>query len=335
MTYTSIREMYNSWSRLAKQGFEEGLTVSIDASNASRLIIIGVGGSGVIGSFVASLSRNYEFPVEVSTVMSPWELNLKTLGDHTLIIAVSYSGNTVETLSCLNKVITLPRVRVVGVTSGGKLEKLLEDRGLPVVKVSRGLLPRAAFPQMLFGILGLLVTSGLSGRLNNNTVQRSLKTLEFNSDAWSEAERFSGMIGESTPVFVSTWSYQPVAIRFKQELAENAKTLSFTELLPDAGHNSIVAWGRDSRRESYKLISIIGKADEGEVLHEAFKEGCGMRIEKWRLRGEELLSELLWGAWIAGLTSLVLAEKKGIDASETKEIKTYRAFLSKKQVIER
>ncbi len=333
MAYISIRDIYNNWLRLAKQGFEEGVRISVDASGVSKLVVLGVGGSGVIGGFVESLSSNYEFPVEVSTVMSPWELNLKTLGDHVLVIAVSYSGNTVETLSCLNKVMTLPNVRIVGVTSGGKLEKLSEDKGFPIIKVSRGLLPRAAFPQMLFGILGLLVNSGLSGRLNESAVQKSLEILESSADAWSEARQLSSIIGERIPVFVSTWSYRPVAIRFKQELAENAKTLSFTEFLPDAGHNSIVAWGRDPRRESYKLISIIGGANGEEALHESFKEGCGMRVEEWRLRGEDLLSELLWGAWIAGLTSLIIAEKNGVDASETREIKTYREFLSKKQVM--
>ncbi|MEM2158519.1 MAG: SIS domain-containing protein, partial [Sulfolobales archaeon] len=50
-----------------------------------------------------------------------------------------------------------------------------------------------------------------------------------------------------------------------------------------------------------------------------------------KLLGKDLLSKILYGSQIAGLTSTYLAEFRGIKADETKSIDRYKAFLRMKR----
>ena len=93
------------------------------------VVVCGMGGSAIGGDVVARLPRRTS-PVPYEVVRG-YELPA-WVSARTLVVAVSYSGNTEETLSCVAR--ALPRgCRPVCVASGGVSAALAAERDLPLV----------------------------------------------------------------------------------------------------------------------------------------------------------------------------------------------------------
>ncbi|MEM4035096.1 MAG: SIS domain-containing protein [Fervidicoccaceae archaeon] len=317
--YAKWRELYIAGSSLVDKRVE-ALRGDYD-----KIYAVGVGGSGSAGAFLSALARWGE--VE-ALIISHRSLGLPgPVDERTLVLALSYSGRTLETLHSVERALRLG-ARVIGVTSGGPLLELLEKRGLPVVRLPGGLLPRASLPLMLSASLRALEAVGVRVSPELSGADEALADVV---SAEEESRELAEVIGSSTPVLLSCDPYEVVATRLREELAENSKRLSLLETLPNAGHNAVVAWARASKRD-YKFIGIVGhRATECEALVESFAEAVGSEPALWRLRGRSLLEEMLRGAWIAGLTSIKLAEAAGVDPVETPEINAYRRALDQRE----
>ena len=108
----------------------------------NKIVISGMGGSGIVGRIFAELYE--QFPVQV---VSDYKIPDYVDRD-TLFIAISYSGNTEETLSTLKQAETLG-AQIKTITSGGELGK----SGFESVMVPSGMQPRNALGYMLAPLL--------------------------------------------------------------------------------------------------------------------------------------------------------------------------------------
>jgi len=111
-----------------------------------RLYVSGMGGSGVVGDLLRDLSLVWNWDVEVLQVKDYF---LRARDG--LLIAVSYSGNTVETLYTVEYA-KRRKIPAVAITTGGKLAQM----GIPTVIVPRASAPRAALPQLFTAALHLV-----------------------------------------------------------------------------------------------------------------------------------------------------------------------------------
>ena len=113
------------------------------------LVVAGMGGSGISGDLVAALAA---VPVTVHKTygLPAWAANRPPA-----VVAISYSGNTEETL-CAVEAATGLGITPGVVTSGGKLGEMADANGWPMVKVPPGLQPRAALGYMLGSLLRLV-----------------------------------------------------------------------------------------------------------------------------------------------------------------------------------
>ena len=83
-----------------------------------------------------------------------------TAGKEALVVAASYSGETVEVLSAVEAAHERS-APVVVLTAGGRLEELATARGLPRVKLPGGLMPRMALGYLFFPAVRILGDAGL------------------------------------------------------------------------------------------------------------------------------------------------------------------------------
>ena len=85
------------------------------------VIACGMGGSAIAGDILCAYMKNSSLPVTVvrDYQLPPW------IDEETLVIGMSYSGNTEETLSCVDQALSHHSV-VLGITSGGKLKEKLD-----------------------------------------------------------------------------------------------------------------------------------------------------------------------------------------------------------------
>jgi len=135
----------DEWGRAARESFEAGLQLELPPAYAaaSEVVVCGMGGSGAAGDYLATLSAWYG-GVPVHVVKGP---NLPRWASRgTLVVAVSFSGNTRETLNCAREAAEAGSM-LLAVTRGGRLGEWAEGNGYPVARLSYAPAPRAGWPK--------------------------------------------------------------------------------------------------------------------------------------------------------------------------------------------
>ena len=123
-----------------------------DHSFISNIVICGMGGSAIGGDLAKSLiNDSLKVPIFVSRNYSVpnW------VNDKSLVICSSYSGNTEETLSAFSDAKS-KGARIIGISTGGELSKLLDESNYDSVSIPPGLQPRAAVALSFIPLLYLL-----------------------------------------------------------------------------------------------------------------------------------------------------------------------------------
>lgn len=294
----------------------------------NKVLITGLGGSGIGGTMVSEVlrTRSY-FPVFVN---KNYEIPY-WVDDQTLVVACSYSGNTEETLSATQEAIERG-AQLAAITSGGEMLKMAEKHQWPTAKLAEGFPPRAAFGHSSVALFMLLAACGVgefkSGDFSQaathlNSTQNQVKEL-----AKSMAEKLQGRI----PVIYAAEGLGGVAVRWRQQINENAKMLCWHHIFPEMNHNELVGWaGGDNRmavvflrseddhpRTAIRLdLSRDIIADQTDVVIEAKAVGNNQLERMYYL--------ISLGDWL----SLYLSQKRGVDPVEVDVITHLKSELGK------
>ena len=170
--YRRAFELIDRYVDAFADGLSSGRSIRAEEIDVKRVLLLGIGGSGIVCDVVAEIlsSRGIAAHVSKEYTAPP--------GEWDLIIAISYSGNTSETLNSLLQFLDQGD-KIVAVTSNGRLARLGEKFGIKVVKVRSGIPPRYAFPDMLGGILGYLEKLGLdSAKMNLEEIKEFQEELK-------------------------------------------------------------------------------------------------------------------------------------------------------------
>ena len=90
-------ETYDKWPQIARESFDNEFE-KYDVKDIDHVVFAGMGGSGSIGDVLSSILSNENIHVNnTKGYVLP-----KTVDENSLIITMSASGNTQETLSILN-----------------------------------------------------------------------------------------------------------------------------------------------------------------------------------------------------------------------------------------
>lgn len=205
-----------------------------------NVVIAGMGGSGIGGSIVASLTQDeLKVPLVVSkTYDLPVFVN-----EHTLYIASSFSGNTEETLESLQKALNAG-AQCVAITSGGKIGSIAKENEMETIYIpGESGSPRANIGYSIVQLLFMLHYKGLIGASFVNQLESSISLLDQEKEnILKKAEKLGNGIKGYLPVFYADTRIHPVAVRIQQQLNENGKHLAHTNSFPEMNHNELVGW---------------------------------------------------------------------------------------------
>ncbi|MGC9009092.1 MAG: SIS domain-containing protein [Sulfolobales archaeon] len=333
----SLKQAYLSWDKMIRESINIEVVNKKFFSNKDLVYVSGMGGSGIVGEYVARIfgdkTYNFKEPIVLSNRSSETPINLLSKCDRALSIAVSYSGNTGETLCFLKKI--LSRNCDVGiVSSNGRLLEEAKKRSVPYYKVFQGYLPRASLPMLLVGVMKLIELL----KIDLNRLYRDLeRTISYMNEYKDLSNEIANELYEKIRsneriniVFSSNNRYSPLIDRFKTEFAENTKLYVETPILPEAGHNYVETLPR-----GYKYVYYISDPDDAEnQMLLGFLKKLSQRYENIVVNEIDLpekegyLTKIMIGSFIAGLVSVMLAEKLNIEASETPIIRLYREHSS-------
>lgn len=286
---------------------------SLAEGSYASVALCGMGGSSIGGTLAARLlDREVEIPMAVVRDHEPPAF----VGEDTLVVATSYSGNTQETVDAARA--SLDRgADLVAITTGGKLGTLAEEVGAPWIEVPSGYEPRAAI-----GWLWAANHLALSARLGLDeaeAVRDVADELEARIDDMApeggRADQLAGQLGEGPIGVVGHDLFGVVARRWAAEISENAKRLAFHATLPEAAHNQIVGW--DGEPGDATLV-VVGREDEGELeaaRTRFFAERArkaGAPVVEARVHGDRREAALA-AVLLGDLVSLQLARRDGVD----------------------
>ena len=295
----------------------------------SALLICGMGGSAVGGLFLRDwLKDTCEIPIFVSRSyhLPAW------VDEKTVVFAVSYSGNTEETISQYHDAIKRG-CKIIAFCSGGKLSQNAALRKIPRVKYPKGYQSRAAISFQFFSIATIAKRLGLVSELWGE-VEEALEVLdilknemdiESLTDA-NPAKELANSIFGYIPLVYGGPLYESVVYRYTTQLNENSKTPAGTNFFPEAFHNAVMAREAQKNLLERMCIIIINDPVQNPLLSEKttrFTElvaesfGCVIEVES---TGEGRLARMLSALYIGDYASAYLGLLYGHDPSATESI---------------
>ncbi|HSP38718.1 MAG TPA: SIS domain-containing protein [Frankiaceae bacterium] len=227
---------------------EAGLGRLADEGRPRSVVVLGMGGSGIAGDVFAALVGP-ESPVPVF-VHKGYGLP-RWVGAADLVIAVSCSGGTEETLSGLEVAVRRGcRALVVGARNSPVAELAHAGRALFVPVDARGRQPRS----MVWGLsvplalaadaLGLAVVDPEAVEATAIRLEETATACRADSESFvNPGKTLALALADRLPMTWGTTGVAGVAsYRMLCQLAENAKVPGISGELPEANHNQVVAF---------------------------------------------------------------------------------------------
>jgi glucose/mannose-6-phosphate isomerase len=295
-----------------------------------NIIVCGMGGSALPGDILVTLR-----PLDVFTHKS-YGLPPQA-GNESLVICISYSGNTEETLSAFTEA-QKRKLPTIAITSGGKLAKLCKRSKVPVAIIPPPFIaPRLALGIQFAALLKILANHNL---LEENLIEELLKVGKNMEVRKIEAqgERLAKKIYQRIPIIYTPKRLREIGLIWKNSLNETAKILAVSNYFPELNHNETVGfWKINERQISNKELLVIVLRDpedhprvlkQIEITKEIIEKE-GVEVLFINIKGKNLLEKIFSTVVLGFWTSFWLAIDYEVDPTEIKQIKEFKRKLAK------
>jgi glucose/mannose-6-phosphate isomerase len=334
--YRLIKEFPAQAREAIRIGNEASLKLSV--RGIREIVLCGLGGSAIGGDLLKSyLAAELKVPFLVNRhyVLPGF------VGPQTLVIISSYSGNTEETTTAHREAIKR-KARILCISSNGLTATLAKKRRTPLISIPGGLPPRAA---LAYSFFPLLIALGRLGLIKNKSreIKETVALLDEKSAAYSNPDPSANralqlateLRGRLSVIYSSTERFDAVNTRWRGQLAENAKTLSFGHVLPEMNHNELVGW--KVLKEQMRETEVVFLRDRGDhprvqVRMDITKQLIGQYtphvVEVWS-EGTSLLARMFSLVSLGDWVSYYLAILHGEDPRPVAVIDHLKTELAK------
>ena len=214
--------------------------------NVQHIVFAGMGGSAISGDLLSAFLSD-QLTVPVSTVRG-YELP-GFVNQDTLFIAISYSGNTEETLT-VTQMAARKGAQIIGLSSGGSLKEFCDRQKSTHLKLPEGYPPRQALGFLFFSLLFLLEKLELVSvaRADIDETRKILLKLRSSLSPESSygnnlANHIAQNVYNNIPViYTASPLFHPVVVRWRNQFNENSKAMAFSNVFPELNHNEIMGW---------------------------------------------------------------------------------------------
>ncbi len=293
-----------------------------------RVIACGMGGSALAADLLTAAKP------EVALVVHR-DYGLPAFPDAELkrhaVVAVSYSGNTEETLSSAEEAIRrgLP-LAAVGV--GGKLLALARERGLPHVAIpDTGIQPRSATGFLVRALLklmgdaeGLRQTTELASALDPKAFMR-------------QGEELAHDIRGAIPIIYASARNAPIARHWKIKFNETGKIPAFWNVLPELNHNEMTAFDGGGKTgklgEQFSFILLHDSADHPRIgkrmaVLKKLLEDRKLPAHAVQLAGKNSFEKMFSSFLLADWAALYTAEAYGADPEHVPMVEEFKKLIA-------
>ena len=304
------------------------------------IAVLGMGGSGIVGDVLLSVGTA-TLPIPI--VVLKYIRTPAFVGPRTLAFAISYSGDTEETLEMTRGALD-SGAHVVTMSSGGELARIAQERGLLHVPCPPGLMPRAAIGALVAPVFVVLFRMGMLPEAHAGLV-KAQEQLARRRDhcksavvgAANPARELARRIGRTIPIIYGVGGLGRVAAyRWKCSMNENAKAPAFYNFYPELDHNEISGWGQhgDVTRQVFSLIELRHGLEHETlerrvaITREMIEETVA-QVLTVEADGEGRLAQLLDLMYLGDWTSAYVALENDVDPGPIDAIAQLKANLGR------
>jgi len=323
----------NHWKEVMK--LTEDIELSVDSEKVKNICFVGMGGSTIGADLTRAYSlKSCPYPVQVNR---HYEIP-NYINENSLFIACSFSGNTEETLSALGSALE-KGAQIIAVTSGGRIKKLAIEHGFDYVQIPGGMPPRAALAYSFVPLFRIFQTLGYLDE-DDHVLEETYRLLKegvskyqdfSDNDALALAEELNG----SLPLIYSdALMMEPVNLRWRGQIEENAKMLVYGNLIPEMNHNEIVGWEHLAHLAGRLSVVILQDKEDNprvkkrmEIVKELVMDQALSVIEISTI-GKTRLERLFSLVQLADWVSMYLALLNEIDPTPITKIDILKSKLA-------
>lgn len=315
-------------------------TVPTPYIQVKNVVILGMGGSGMGGSIARTLGLKVsKVPIEV---VNDYHLPAY-IGSDSLVIGISYSGQTEETLMAFQEA-GKKKAKLIAITTGAGIAAMASRFKAPTYIINYGSEPRAALGFTFTAVLAVLkklgfIELGKDDVKESVVLMRGLQT-KLNPDIpiyKNEAKKFAIRMENAIVYITGAETMWPIAYRWSSMLNENAKHLATALSIPELCHNWLT--GLDNPVELRKSIIVVILQSKFDFSRNRLRQQIvGQLLNKKGIRHEfvqvapsgSLLSEQLVTIYLGDYISYYLAMLHQVNPTTTEEIIYLKKQLSRK-----
>lgn len=271
--------------------------------------------------------RNYELPPYV--------------GEKTLCILASYSGNTEETLSALEQAES-KNAQIVIIAGGGKLAEIATEKGYPLVLLPQAKQPRYA---VFYNLRALVEIANKAGILAEGGALNELETasgyLETQASSWEPTVPIKDNLAKSialdclgkSVVIYGGPKMAPAAYKWKISFNENAKHVAWCGTYSEFNHNEFIGWSEQPVDKPYCVIDLRSDLEHPQiqkrfVLSERLLSGRRPAPVVIEAKGNSLIEQLLYVVMLGDFVSIYTAIAGEINPEPVELVEKFKKQLN-------
>jgi glucose/mannose-6-phosphate isomerase len=305
-----------------------------------EVLVCGMGGSGIAGDIAGSVVYR-DLPVPYR-VIKGYRLP-KSTGENSLVLILSYSGNTEEIVWCYTQAHN-HGAQCVAISKGGAIRDMAEKFGCPHISLPDYYpAPRLALGHLLTAVLSCLNEAFHGLGYLEDSLRESVTILKQGLNKYSKdlefeknfAKKLAFDIHNAWPVIIGTELTWPVATRFQAQLNENSKWPAHAAKLPEMNHNEIVAYSQPGPATKKTGVLMLRDKDDHARIQQRqdFTIDLIQKHVAWvhQLKGEgrTQLGRIMSLLQTADYTSYYLACARSLDPAGIRSIETLKERLGK------
>jgi glucose/mannose-6-phosphate isomerase len=337
---SGLLDAYLSISARLTEGYTN-VRGRIARSPVRSVTFCAMGGSAAAGDVIVSAYRD-RTKVPMGTARG-YRLPSWCDGPESLVVCVSYSGNTEETLATYGEA-HARGCFVVAICSGGELEERAALTQTPLLMVEPGApQPRAALGYLTGAALRAVEDVALISSAEED-VRRSAENLSSVAERLAPgidsirnpAKSIVSWLGDRIPVvWGSEGVSQVAAFRWKTAFNENAKIPAFASALPELDHHEVEGWS-DGWGGGFRLV-VLRSEDEHESVGPRIQatleaiDGSGLETREVHAPAGPPLAAALTLMMLGDSASAYHALARGIDPAPIDAIARVKSRLADRQ----
>jgi glucose/mannose-6-phosphate isomerase len=298
-----------------------------------NVVLAGMGGSALPGVIVGSWPQlNVPFEIVRNYDVPPY------VGEQTLFISSSYSGNTEETLEALTHA-EAKGAMVVVIAAGGKLADIAHEKGYPLYEIPNGVQPRMATFYFLNAFVKILAPLGLTVQDTSELagvgdwLKEQISFLEATIPVKDNpAKQIAQELMGKTVIMYGGPLMFPAANKWKICMNENAKNTAWVYQYPEFNHNEFIGWSSHPVDKPFAVVEIRSNLEHPRVqkrfeVSERLLSGKRPAPIVVEPHGDTLLQQLVWSITMGDFVSIYLALLNGVNPTPVDLVEKFKVAL--------